>query len=120
MCPHNCPTSRFKNCSWGQLVAILSDSKLRALKPRTNTYEIADGGGLYVCVLPSGTVSFRYQYRLRGRKERVVIGAYPAIALVRARQIHRNYQTMVEQGISPAQHVQNEKARQRGSPNDVF
>jgi hypothetical protein len=58
-------------------VGKLSDSRLRSLKPRSKSYQVTDGGGLFAEVLPSGSVSFRYQYRIGGRKERVVIATYP-------------------------------------------
>lgn len=63
---------------------------------------MADGAGLYVEVLPSGAVSFRYQYRIAGYKECVVLGTYPTLSLAKARQKHREFQTMVEHGRSPA------------------
>ena len=92
-------------------MAQLSDKGLKALKPRTKSYQVADGKGLYVEVLPSGAVSFRYQYRIAGKKERAVLGTYPALPLAAARRMHREYQTMVEQGISPARRVQEQKHR---------
>src|SRR5690242_16637280 len=101
-------------------MSSLSDTKLRALKPRVKGYEVADAGGLYAYVLPSGGISFRYQYRLAGRKQRVVIGKYPAMSLARARQAHRNFQTMVEQGISPAAEVQKARARTTTIDNEIF
>jgi integrase len=101
-------------------MAALSDRKLRGLKARSKPYELADGGGLYAHVLPSGHISLRYQYRLAGRKQRVVLGTYPALTLAHARQLHRKFQTMVEQGISPARYVQEEKTRERGVPADLF
>lgn len=91
----------------------LSDTKLRSLKPSGKAYQRADGGGMYVEVLPSGTISFRYGYRLFGRKEKVVLGTYPALSLARARQKHRDYQTMVELGESPARHHQHQKASRK-------
>ena len=98
----------------------LSDSKLRTLKPRRASYQVADGGGLFAEVLPSGSISFRYQYRIAGRKERLVIGTYPAMSLQRARQIHREHQTMVETGRSPARHIGQQKASKRtGVVDDV-
>jgi len=98
----------------------LSDSKLRTLKPRQASYQVADGGGLFAEVLPSGSISFRFQYRIDGRKERLVIGTYPAMSLQRARQIHREHQTMVELGQSPARHVQQQKTIKRaGAVDDV-
>ncbi len=55
---------------------MLTDTKLRNLKPAATMYKLADRDGLYVAVLPTGTVSFRYNYRINGRQETVVLGRY--------------------------------------------
>lgn len=59
----------------------ITDTKLQRLQPRERPYQLADGGGLYVEVQPSGKKVWRLQYRLGGRgsrKERVTLGEYPA------------------------------------------
>ena len=55
---------------------MLTDMQLRALKPAKKIYKIADQRGLYAAVTPSGAVSFRYDYRVNGRRETLVIGRY--------------------------------------------
>lgn len=91
----------------------LSDKKLRSLRPAAKSYQLADGDGLYVEVLPSGVLSFRFQYRLDGRKEKVVLGTYPALPLAAARQKHREFLTMVALGKSPANAIRAGKAIRR-------
>ncbi|MBL8396210.1 MAG: DUF4102 domain-containing protein, partial [Candidatus Accumulibacter sp.] len=53
---------------------MLTDTKLRSLKPAPKAYKVADRDGLYVTVLTTGTVSFRYNYRINNRQETLVIG----------------------------------------------
>jgi hypothetical protein len=48
---------------------MLTDAALRNLKPQDKPYKIADRDGLYVYVLTSGTISFRYNYSINGRQE---------------------------------------------------
>ncbi|HEA2257184.1 tyrosine-type recombinase/integrase [Escherichia marmotae] len=55
---------------------MLTDTKLKNLKPQDKLYKVSDRDGLYVAVLTSGTVSFRYDYRINGRRETLVIGQY--------------------------------------------
>jgi hypothetical protein len=55
---------------------MLTDMQLRALKPPKKIYKVADQRGLYAAVIPSGAVSFRYDYRVNGRRETLVIGRY--------------------------------------------
>ena len=59
----------------------LTESKLRELQPGERTYKVSDGGnGLYVVVSPSGSKSFRYDYRLSGRRETLTIGRHEPVA----------------------------------------
>lgn len=55
---------------------MLTDTKLRNLKPRDKLYKVNDRDGLYVAVTPAGAVSFRYNYSLNGRQETITFGRY--------------------------------------------
>ena len=54
----------------------LSDMKLKNLKPQEKAYKVPDRDGMYVVVSPKGTVTFRYDYRLAGRRETLSLGQY--------------------------------------------
>ena len=59
----------------------LTETKLRELLPGERAYKVSDGGnGLYVVVSPSGSRSFRYDYRLSGRRETLTIGRHEPAA----------------------------------------
>lgn len=92
----------------------LSDTRIKALKPKKAPYEVADAGGLFIEVLPRGAKVWRYRYRLNGRREKVTIGAYPDVPLggeYGARERHRKARELVAAGKSPAREKQAEKAR---------
>jgi hypothetical protein len=55
---------------------MLTDLQIRNLKPRNKIYKVFDRDGLYVAVTPSGVASFRYDYRINGRRETLAIGRY--------------------------------------------
>ena len=55
---------------------MLTDMELRALKPADKIYKVADQQGLYAAVTPKGAISFRYDYRINGRRETLVVGKY--------------------------------------------
>jgi len=55
---------------------MLADKQLRALRPSEKVDKVADQQGLYVTVLRTGNISFRYDYKLNGRREKLVIGQY--------------------------------------------
>ena len=62
-------------------VIMLTDTKLKNLKPADKAYKVPDRDGLYALVLKSGTVSFRYNYRVHGQQETLVLGQYDTSGL---------------------------------------
>jgi len=87
----------------------LTDTQLKRAKPRQKAYELADGGGLVAEVLPSGTVAWRYRYRLNGKREKVSFGKYPAVSLAKARAKAAEYAVMIAGGDSPMREKKAEK-----------
>ncbi len=83
---------------------MLTDTKLKNLKPQDKLYKVSDRDGLYVAVLTSGTVSFRYDYRINGRRETLVIGQYgrDGISLEEAREELIAAKKLLKAGQSPA------------------
>lgn len=71
-------------------------------KPRDKRYTLTDGGGLILEVLTSGSKVWRFKYHLAGKREKVTIGAYPAIGVKAARDRHEQLRELVERGESPA------------------
>jgi hypothetical protein len=68
---------------------MLKDMKLRALKPAEKIYKVADQQGLYVAVTRKGVISFRFDYRVNGRRETLVIGSYdPAVGARKPRELN--------------------------------
>ncbi|CAK7055896.1 MAG: Prophage integrase IntS [Citrobacter freundii] len=82
---------------------MLTDTKLKNLKAREKLYKVADRDGLYVTVSPKGLVTFRYDYRINGRRETLTIGRYgDGISLAQAREKLLEAKKRVNAGISPA------------------
>lgn len=83
---------------------MLTDTKLKSLKPQAKLYKVSDRDGLYVAVSPGGTVSFRYDYRINGRRETLTIGKYGSggITLAEARDRLGAAKKMLDAGESPA------------------
>src|SRR5690554_5026381 len=99
----------------GSVCSMLTDTKLRNLKPTGKLYKVADRDGLYVAVTPSGTISFRYNYALNGRQETITFGRYGpgGITLAEARERLAEAKKMIAAGKSPAREKAREKARVR-------
>ena len=54
----------------------LTDTRLKSLKPGDKAYKVIDRDGMYVVVSLKGTLTFRYDYRLAGRRETLTLGQY--------------------------------------------
>ncbi|KGP02763.1 integrase [Alcaligenes faecalis] len=87
----------------------LTDTALKALKPRDKTYTVTDDRGLHVEVFPTGGIVWRYRYRLNGKYEKLTLGKYPALTLRNARLKRDEAAQQVAMGESPAKKKQLEK-----------
>lgn len=81
----------------------LTDTAIRALKPKESRYVVTDARGLVLEVFPTGGMLWHYRYRLNGKRERVTLGRYPALSLKLARAERDKRETMVALGQSPAE-----------------
>jgi integrase len=80
---------------------LLTDAKVRNVKPEAKPKKHKDGGGLYLLVQPNGTKLWRYKFRLHGNESTLAIGGYPDLSLADARAAHMAARTMVAKGQNP-------------------
>lgn len=92
---------------------MLTDTAIRSLKIRKKPYKVTDRDGMYVLVSVKGSISFRLDYRLHGRRETIVLGKYgpDGLSLARAREKCIDARRLVAEGQSPAIEKQREKRR---------
>lgn len=92
---------------------MLTDAGLKALKPKDKPYKVTDRDGMYVRVATTGTISFRLDYRLNGRRETIAFGKYgrDGITLAHARELCLDAKRAVREGRSPAMEKQRAKRR---------
>lgn len=55
---------------------MVTDTKLRNLKPKEKLSKVNDRDGLYVAVTAAGSISFRYNYSINGHQETITFGRY--------------------------------------------
>lgn len=84
----------------------LTDTALKALRPKAKPYTVADDRGLYVEVFPTGGIVWRFRYRLGGKREKLTLGKYPALTLKNARIKRDEAAQAAAMGTSPAQQKQ--------------
>lgn len=81
---------------------VLKPATINNATAKDERFDLTDGGGLVLEVMPSGSKTWRYKYHLNGRREKVTIGAYPAYSIRQARDRHEELRALVERGESPA------------------
>lgn len=64
---------------------MLSDTTIKAAKPKDKPYKLSDGQGLYVLVHPNGGKYFRYDYKFKDKRKTLALGVYPTTSLKEAR-----------------------------------
>ncbi|MDC0620914.1 tyrosine-type recombinase/integrase [Candidatus Pseudothioglobus singularis] len=80
---------------------MLTDAKLKNLKPKDKLYRVADSHGLVIEVTPTGSKLWRHRYRFNKRATMMPLGRYPLVSLLDARQARDNNKQLISQGINP-------------------
>ena len=88
---------------------MLTDTAIRAAKPREKAYKLFDGLGLYLEVTPTGSKLWRLKYRHDGRENRLALGAHPDTSLKVARERRDAARRGLAAGIDPSSQRQAEK-----------
>jgi len=94
---------------------MLSETKLKSLKPKDKVYKVADRDGLYITVAKSGLITFRFDYKINDRRETLTIGKYGIISLAEAREKLMSAKKLIAQGISPAAEKQRLKEQTKSN-----
>jgi integrase len=81
---------------------MLTDAAVRKAKPRDKAFKLADSGGLFLFVTPSGGKLWRYRYRFEGREKVLSFGPYPAIGLIEARAAREAAKAKQRDGRDPS------------------
>lgn len=98
----------------------LSDTAIQRAKAGPTAYGIPDGGGLHIWVTPSGGKLFRYAFRFKGKRQCQSYGAYPAVSLARARELHREARALLASGVNPMAKRKADKVAERVAADHSF
>jgi integrase len=80
----------------------LTDTAIKAAKPRDRAYKLADAGGLYLFVTPTGGKLWRLKYRSDGIERKLSLGRYPDMSLAAARQARDAARMKAKAGDDPS------------------
>ena len=94
---------------------MLTDIAIKSLKPKDKTFKVADRDGMYLTVSKTGTKTFRYDYRINGRRETLTIGRYGkyGMTLAVAREKLADAKNLIAEGVSPSREKKRNKVRSK-------
>ena len=86
-----------------KLITPLKDTTIKTAKPKEKKYKLADGGGLYLLVMPNGGKLWRMDYRINGKRKELSFKTYPEVSLAEARKKRDTAREQVAAGIDPGE-----------------
>jgi hypothetical protein len=97
----------------------LTDTSIKAFKPKSTSYRKFDGDGLYLEIAPNGGKWWRLKYRFQGREKRISLGVYPAVGLKDARTRRDEARELLAKGIDPGERKKADKAATQAATLDA-
>jgi integrase len=87
----------------------LTELKIKNSKAKEKAYQIADGHGLTLYVMPNGAKRWRFRYRIEGTAKMISFGLYPDVPLKFAREKLLKVRQQLAKGIDPSEKRKAEK-----------
>jgi integrase len=104
-----------------RLATPLTDTKVRTAKSREKTYTMADGGGMYLEVAPTGLKVWRLAYRQKnGKSNRLTFGTYPEVSLLEARAQRAAARKLMSEEVDPGAAKREAKSKGLASSAQTF
>lgn len=98
----------------------LTELELKALKPKTKPYRVADAHGLCVEVRPTGGKFWRYRYRVGGKLQMSTLGRYPLVGLSQARKLRDEAREILDSGRHPTKEKKAKKLKNSVDGGNTF
>lgn len=89
---------------------MLTETRIKAARPRTKPYKLTDERGLCLVVTPAGGRWWRLRYRYGGKERMLSLGVYPDVSLKRARENRDEARSVLADGVDPSAKRKAEKA----------
>jgi integrase len=98
----------------------LTDSAIKAAKPKASQYKLHDERGLLLIVRPTGGKLWRLKYRFAGKEQQLTIGTYPEIGLKEARERREAARKVIADGKDPSTERKRDKIAAAISAGNTF
>lgn len=98
----------------------LSDTQIKAAKPKDKDYKLYDEKGLFVLIKINGSKYFRLKYRFTGKEKILAFGVYPETTLKQAREKREVARKQIADGIDPSEHKKAVKEAKAESSANSF
>ncbi len=98
----------------------LTDSIIKAAKPKVKRYNLPDGKGLTLWVQPDGQKAWRMRYYFNGKENMLSLGFYPTVSLAAARLEHTRFKQLLAQGIDPSENRKEQKLQAAIAADNSF
>ena len=99
---------------------MLSDTKIKSLKPKDKMYRVLDAERLYIEVRPSGKKIWRFKYALNGKEGTISFGEYPTISLAEARKKKDESRVLLKDDINPVSDKKKKKIEAISATSNTF
>ncbi len=104
-----------------KIVKPLTAAQIKNSKPKDKPYKLADGNGLYLEVMPTGSKLWRMKYKqTNGKESRLSFGKYPVVSLEQARKKRADAQRLQANGVDPGAHNKAMKAASEAERQNTF
>lgn len=100
----------------------LTDTAIRAAKPKDKAFKLYDEAGLFIQVTPSGGKWWRFKYRFDDKEKLLSLGTYPEVSLLDARERRNNARKLLasEPPIDPSAKRQADDAEKTANKTNTF
>ena len=100
----------------------LTDTQIKAAKPRDKDYSLFDGGGMYLLIKANNSKIWRFKYTRPYTKKGALIsfGSYPEVSLQQARKLRDEARELIKQGIDPQEHKAELEQRKQDEISSTF
>lgn len=93
---------------------------IREARMANKNQKVFDGHGLFLMIRPSGSASWKWNYRFEGKQKTLTLGSYPVITLREARQKYFEAKRILENNQDPCTQKQEIKLKRKMATTNTF